>query len=87
MRGPVDSHAELVIHTCSSPQAGHRMRAAMFGSLRKTSGSVSIAVETASPIIGHLIMTELMVSAPNESPPSTDTELQNRVEGETTGCC
>jgi hypothetical protein len=36
------------------------MRAATFGNFRNTLGSVSIAVETARPVAGHLIITELM---------------------------
>jgi hypothetical protein len=36
------------------------MRAATFGSFRNTLGSVSIAVETAPPVVGHLIITKLI---------------------------
>ena len=36
------------------------MRAAIFGKRWNTLGSVSIAVETERPVLGHLIMTELM---------------------------
>jgi hypothetical protein len=36
------------------------MWAATFGSFRNTLGSISIAVETARPVTGHLIITELM---------------------------
>lgn len=72
-RGPVDSHAELVIHICSCPHAGQRIRAATLGSLRKTFGSVSISVETESPVVGHLIMTELMASPPNNESPLRNT--------------
>ena len=39
------------------------MRAVTFGNLRKEFGSVSIAVETARPVTGHLIITELMGDA------------------------
>ncbi len=38
------------------------MREATFGKRRNTLLSVSIAVETASPVFGHLIMTVLMKS-------------------------
>jgi hypothetical protein len=34
--------------------------AVIFGNLRKLAASVSIAVETARPVTGHLIITELM---------------------------
>jgi hypothetical protein len=49
------------------------MWAATFGSFRNTLGSVSIAVETARPVTGHLIITELMgfalrVRAPSLAP-------------------
>src|SRR5262245_53767407 len=40
------------------------MRAATLGSFRKTLDSVSIAVETARPVSGHLIITELMPQRP-----------------------
>jgi len=53
-RGSPASQAELVIQTCSYPQAGHSMRAAIFGKRRNTLGSVSIAVETEQPALGHL---------------------------------
>jgi hypothetical protein len=59
-RGSPASQAELVIQTCSCPQAGQSMREAIFGKRRNTLGSVSIAVETESPVSGHLIITELM---------------------------
>ena len=36
------------------------MREATFGNWRNTLGSVSIAVETDRPVLGHLIITELM---------------------------
>jgi hypothetical protein len=36
------------------------MRAAIFGKRWNMLGSVSIAVETERPVLGHLIMTELM---------------------------
>ncbi len=45
---------------CSCPQAGQSMRAATFGNLRNTLGSTSIAVDTGSRVMGHLIITELM---------------------------
>ncbi len=38
------------------------MREATFGKRQNTLLSVSIAVETASPVFGHLIMTMLMKS-------------------------
>ena len=38
------------------------MRALILGSLRNTCGSTSIAVETARPVLGHLIITELMAN-------------------------
>jgi len=37
------------------------MRAATFGSLRNTLGSTSIAVETARPVSGQAIITELII--------------------------
>ena len=37
------------------------MWASTFGNRRNTLGSVSIAVETGLPVLGHLIITELMV--------------------------
>jgi hypothetical protein len=43
---------------CSCPQAGQIVQAAIFGNLRKTLDSVSIWVETANPVLGHLIITE-----------------------------
>jgi hypothetical protein len=54
------SQAALVIHTCSCPQAGQFIRAAILGKLRKTADSISIWVETATPELGHLIITELI---------------------------
>ena len=39
------------------------MRAESFGSLRNTLGSTSMAVEAGSPVMGHLIITELMALA------------------------
>ena len=36
------------------------MRAATFGNLRNTLGSTSIAVDTGSRVLGHVIITELM---------------------------
>jgi hypothetical protein len=39
------------------------MWAEIFGSFRKTLGSVSIAFETAQPVTGHLIITELIGNA------------------------
>jgi len=39
------------------------MCAATFGNLRNELGSVSIAVETALPVSGHLIITKLMGDA------------------------
>ena len=36
------------------------MRALMFGNRRNTLGSISIAVETERPVLGHLIITELI---------------------------
>jgi len=58
------------------------MRAATGGSFRNTLGSVSIAVETASPVVGHLIITELMVSPPIFGP-ATGKELLDRDRRET----
>ncbi len=40
------------------------MRAPILGNWRNTLGSVSIAVETERPVLGHLIMTELMAGPP-----------------------
>ena len=40
------------------------MRALIFGNLRNTLGSTSIAVDTGSPVMGHLIITELMGGPP-----------------------
>jgi hypothetical protein len=54
------------------------MRAAVFGNLRNTLGSVSIAVETERLVLGHLIMTVLMggasgyVPTPGMEPPDHD---------------
>jgi hypothetical protein len=45
------------------------MCAVTFGNLRNELGSVSIAVETALPVTGHLIITELMVM-PSEFAPA-----------------
>jgi hypothetical protein len=42
------------------------MRAATLGNLRNTLGSTSIAVDTGSRVMGHLIITELMVDPPFE---------------------
>ncbi|HKS87013.1 MAG TPA: hypothetical protein VJR71_16165 [Pseudolabrys sp.] len=39
------------------------MLAVTFGSFRKLAGSVSIAVDTARPVAGHLIITKLMGDA------------------------
>jgi hypothetical protein len=36
------------------------MRAATLGNLRNTLGSTSIAVDTGSPVMGHLIIMELI---------------------------
>ena len=36
------------------------MRASILGSFRNTLGSISMAVETACPVSGHLIITELI---------------------------
>jgi hypothetical protein len=54
------SQPALVIHTCSYPQAGQFIRAAILGNLRKTADSTSIWVETARPKLGHLIITDLI---------------------------
>jgi hypothetical protein len=51
---------------CSWPQAGQSMRALILGNLRNTFGSVSIAVETGSPVMGHLIITQLMADPPSD---------------------
>ena len=51
-----------MLQTCSWPQAGQSMRALILGNLRNTCGSTSIAVETARPVLGHLIITELMAN-------------------------
>jgi hypothetical protein len=52
------------------------MRAPMSGRLRKTLGSVSISVDTARPLVGHLIITELIRSPPTDSRPTyVPTEL------------
>jgi len=40
--------------------------AVIFGNLRKLAASVSIAVETARPVTGHLIITKLMGVMPSE---------------------
>ena len=65
-RGSSASQAELVAQTCSCPQAGQSMRPATLGNLRNTLGSVSIAVDTGSPVIGHLIITELIAYPPSD---------------------
>jgi hypothetical protein len=44
------------------------MWAVTFGNLRNELGSVSIAVDTALPVTGHLIITKLMVT-PSEFAP------------------
>ncbi len=59
-RGSPASQAERVDQTCSCPQAGQSMREATIGNWQNTFGSVSIAVETDRPVLGHLIITELM---------------------------
>jgi hypothetical protein len=38
------------------------MRALIFGNLRNTLGSTSMAVEAGSPVMGHLIITELIAT-------------------------
>ena len=43
------------------------MRALILGNLRNTLGSTSIAVDAGSPVIGHLIITELMGGPPLET--------------------
>jgi hypothetical protein len=55
------------------------MYALTFGNLRNELGSVSIAVETALPVTGHLIITALMGDALRiSSPPCPKTkELQD----------
>jgi hypothetical protein len=68
-RGSFASQAELTAQTCSCPQAGQNMRALIPGNLRNTLGSVSIAVETARPVLGHLIITELMAEPSAQSAP------------------
>jgi hypothetical protein len=45
------------------------MRAATFGSIRNTLGSVSIAVETSRSVTGHLIIIELIGKSPFEFVP------------------
>ena len=46
------------------------MRAAIFGNLRNTLGSTSIAVETGRPVLGHLIITELMAEPSDTARPT-----------------
>ena len=56
---------------CSCPQAGQSIRPATFGNLRNTLGSTSIAVDTDSRVIGHLIMTVLMADPLRLIPPGS----------------
>jgi hypothetical protein len=64
------------------------MWAATFGNLRNTFGSVSIAVETARPVTGHLIITELMANPFEFLPPAPlgQMELRDRDGGKTAQC-
>jgi hypothetical protein len=61
--GSSASQAELVAQTWSCPQAGQSMRALILGNLRNTLGSTSIAVDTGAPVMGHLIIMELIAGA------------------------
>jgi hypothetical protein len=61
------SQAEPVAQICSCPQTGQSMRALVSGSLRNTLGSTSMAVETGSPVIGHLIIMQLMATISPET--------------------
>ena len=58
------------------------MRAATLGNLRNTLGSTSIAVYTGSPVMGHLIITELMALGPpiDLHPNAVQMELSDGME-------
>ena len=47
------------------PAGGTEHAPGHVGSLLKTLGSISIAVDTARPVVGQLIITELIASPPN----------------------
>jgi hypothetical protein len=64
------------------------MRAATFGNLRNTLDSTSIAVDTARPVLGHMIITELIIGPSDVFIPTTvRMELNNRDHLKTTGTC